>query len=93
MESYKSVRRMKTILWIMGILSVGFGLYVTFLNAAFFIFIVCGIGLIGIAIAMKLLLEVAEKIQGQVEKQEESPEENADASAGEPVADKPIGKM
>ncbi len=65
MKNIKAARTMRIILWIVGLIAVVLGIYLLFGHIGFLVFTFVGVGLIGSAIALGLIIDIAEERKTQ----------------------------
>lgn len=62
MGKCKSAKKMRIFLQIIGVIAIGLGIYGSFFDVSYWILLVSGVGLLGIAVAINLLIHIARNI-------------------------------
>ncbi len=70
MKNIKAARTMRIILWIVGLIAVVLGIYLLFGHIGFLVFAFVGIGLIGIAVALGVIIDIVEEMNAQEDDEE-----------------------
>lgn len=62
MDKCKGARKMRIFLQIIGVIAIGLGIYGSFFDVSYWILLGTGVGLLGIATAINLLIYIARNI-------------------------------